>query len=73
MRLICHLSYTHNATRVTHIVPHADTLAVLQPAFDVAMRQARRVGTDIAYEFRPVGWVETPQAWERTHVRLRRA
>lgn len=69
MRLICLLSYTHNATRVTDIVPHADTLAVSQQAFDVALRVARKVGTDIAYEFRPVGWVDTPQAWERTWVK----
>lgn len=69
MHLICHLSYTHNATRVTDVVHCAPTCDASQRAFDVALTEARRVGTDVAYEFRPVGWVDTPQDWERTWVK----
>jgi hypothetical protein len=69
MRLTCHISYTHNAVRVTDIVPHADTLAVSQRAFDLAMVEALKVGTEVSYRFVADQDV-AGQAWERTHVRL---
>lgn len=68
MRLTCHISYTHNAVRVTDIAPHADTLAVSQRVFDATLAEALKVGTEVSYRFVADQDV-AGQRWERTHVR----